>query len=254
MDNRKSILNRYQQLRSTSMELHNALMKQSRPPIQAAAEHLGVLIEGTITLDADQMPVLMDHALYGCWEEGRNAVGRFATEHPPTPESTEAVVLGAMQRAFFSVFQVDQIVPGLGVQVTDIFRDQQHFMVDVNLSQTAAPSLAVACRALPFDEFIISTGAILPLDAEAVRIVAAMLDEAGISPETLSSLPDETWSELEAIVIRTCLSVRDDHPIAYEDVPSVPLNAPPSSRATKVGRNAPCSCGSGKKYKHCCGR
>jgi preprotein translocase subunit SecA len=24
--------------------------------------------------------------------------------------------------------------------------------------------------------------------------------------------------------------------------------------APKVGRNAPCPCGSGKKYKHCCGK
>lgn len=24
------------------------------------------------------------------------------------------------------------------------------------------------------------------------------------------------------------------------------------ARATKVGRNDPCSCGSGKKFKHCC--
>ncbi|MBQ4492496.1 MAG: SEC-C domain-containing protein, partial [Deltaproteobacteria bacterium] len=22
----------------------------------------------------------------------------------------------------------------------------------------------------------------------------------------------------------------------------------------KIGRNAPCPCGSGKKYKHCCGK
>ena len=25
-------------------------------------------------------------------------------------------------------------------------------------------------------------------------------------------------------------------------------------RTTKIGRNDPCSCGSGKKYKHCCGK
>ncbi|MBQ1236828.1 MAG: SEC-C domain-containing protein, partial [Oscillospiraceae bacterium] len=25
-------------------------------------------------------------------------------------------------------------------------------------------------------------------------------------------------------------------------------------RVKKVGRNDPCPCGSGKKYKHCCGR
>jgi len=38
-------------------------------------------------------------------------------------------------------------------------------------------------------------------------------------------------------------------------------NAPAEERVTtivndkpKVGRNDPCPCGSGKKYKHCCGR
>jgi preprotein translocase subunit SecA len=36
--------------------------------------------------------------------------------------------------------------------------------------------------------------------------------------------------------------------------------APPAKKTPKrnpkkkVGRNAPCPCGSGKKYKHCCGR
>ena len=29
--------------------------------------------------------------------------------------------------------------------------------------------------------------------------------------------------------------------------------APEPTRTTKVGRNAPCPCGSGKKYKRCCG-
>ena len=28
----------------------------------------------------------------------------------------------------------------------------------------------------------------------------------------------------------------------------------PVKKAAKVGRNDPCPCGSGKKYKHCCGR
>jgi SEC-C motif-containing protein len=30
--------------------------------------------------------------------------------------------------------------------------------------------------------------------------------------------------------------------------------APVKSTAPKVGRNEPCPCGSGKKFKHCCGR
>ena len=47
----------------------------------------------------------------------------------------------------------------------------------------------------------------------------------------------------------------------FKDAQKPPSTATPSSRPTphqrekpKVGRNDPCPCGSGKKYKHCCGR
>jgi uncharacterized protein len=41
------------------------------------------------------------------------------------------------------------------------------------------------------------------------------------------------------IVLRMLAGMRADHPM-------------PSSRRSKVGRNDPCPCGSGKKYKRCC--
>ncbi|MCD8388130.1 MAG: SEC-C domain-containing protein [Bacteroidales bacterium] len=33
-----------------------------------------------------------------------------------------------------------------------------------------------------------------------------------------------------------------------------PSQAQPWQSGAKVGRNDPCPCGSGKKYKHCCGK
>ena len=42
----------------------------------------------------------------------------------------------------------------------------------------------------------------------------------------------------------------EDDELDEEDLePQEPYRAPP-----KVGRNAPCPCGSGKKYKKCCGK
>jgi preprotein translocase subunit SecA len=38
------------------------------------------------------------------------------------------------------------------------------------------------------------------------------------------------------------------------DESGLKLNLPKRRPIAKVGRNEPCSCGSGKKYKHCCGR
>jgi SWIM/SEC-C metal-binding protein len=32
------------------------------------------------------------------------------------------------------------------------------------------------------------------------------------------------------------------------------LNPPEPFHAVKIGRNEPCSCGSGRKYKQCCGK
>jgi hypothetical protein len=39
-----------------------------------------------------------------------------------------------------------------------------------------------------------------------------------------------------------------------EDGPNVPVTAPIRNVAPRVGRNDPCPCGSGKKFKKCCGR
>jgi len=43
-------------------------------------------------------------------------------------------------------------------------------------------------------------------------------------------------------------------PQEKKDVPNKPKNNFVSSKSKKIPRNAPCPCGSGKKYKHCCGR
>lgn len=39
-----------------------------------------------------------------------------------------------------------------------------------------------------------------------------------------------------------------------EDLPPVPMFRQPVIKQQKIGRNEPCPCGSGKKYKKCCGR
>ena len=35
---------------------------------------------------------------------------------------------------------------------------------------------------------------------------------------------------------------------------NLPKKRPPQFDVQKIGRNAPCPCGSGKKFKQCCGR
>ena len=42
--------------------------------------------------------------------------------------------------------------------------------------------------------------------------------------------------------------------VVSEAAAAVAEKAKPVRTGPKVGRNDPCPCGSGKKYKHCCGR
>jgi SWIM/SEC-C metal-binding protein len=50
---------------------------------------------------------------------------------------------------------------------------------------------------------------------------------------------------------RFILGIELDKPEDLSDLERV-HNPPPPAQSTKVGRNEPCPCGSGRKYKHCC--
>ena len=95
-----------------------------------------------------------------------------------------------------------------------------------------------------------------------------MLDEKPgiLRPFELFATP-EGWAELDAAVDEEAMhakwssriepTVHSIHAfwLPYRDSGTTLASPHPKRMAgkTKVGRNAPCTCGSGKKYKHCCG-
>jgi len=254
MEDYDHILARYRRMRSASREMNSALIERCAPRVEQAAKDLGVWVNGAIVMDIDKSCVLMDRAIYDCPEGGRNAVERLAAEHPPVPGSDAQTVLGAMQLAFFSLFQVREVVKEVGVRVTDILRDREHFLADVALSQTAVEGLVLASRVLPFEDFIMTTGAALPVETTVLEWVADCLNRCNLTDDDLRNLPREAWSEIEAKVIRACLDSSGDQRITYESAPGGTGEAADSTAAVHVGRNDPCPCGSGKKYKKCCGK
>jgi preprotein translocase subunit SecA len=73
---------------------------------------------------------------------------------------------------------------------------------------------------------------------------ASELDQASESiNEDLAKLSDVKYQHAEA---ETAISNPPD--LGEVELTPAPLRAGP-----KVGRNDPCPCGSGKKYKNCCG-
>ena len=67
-------------------------------------------------------------------------------------------------------------------------------------------------------------------------------------PEEVEALEQQRREEAERLAQQQQLSHHDENALVTED-PNAPATA-----ERKVGRNEPCPCGSGKKYKHCHGR
>ncbi|MCG6894711.1 MAG: preprotein translocase subunit SecA [Desulfobacteraceae bacterium] len=76
----------------------------------------------------------------------------------------------------------------------------------------------------------------------------------------IERIQEETVGILFRIQIREPQSIQEleraqEQPLTYSSGGEAPPKKKPVRRsAKKIGRNAPCPCGSGKKYKKCCGR
>jgi hypothetical protein len=73
-----------------------------------------------------------------------------------------------MQRAFFSLFKIEGRVGGVGLHAVDILHDCRYFLADIAMSQCPIEGGLLASRVVPFDDFIMTTGAPLPGPAQLV--------------------------------------------------------------------------------------
>jgi hypothetical protein len=203
------------------------------------------------------MSVLADFIIYEGYEDGVNAVERYASEHPPAAGTDENTVLQAMRQAYYGLLLVEDVLPGVGVRVCDLLRDRRFLLADIGLSQTATEEGILATHVLPFDEFSMTSGAALPLDSDTL---ATIRDE--VFPRDREARLLETWeptreeeAEMAAAIIRLCLEAGASSFITDLDLGKPAASShPPASGVSRPGRNDPCPCGSGKKYKKCCGR
>jgi uncharacterized protein len=89
-------------------------------------------------------------------------------------------------------------------------------------------------------------------DAEAAEafaristLIAVARNESALDSVQINALQDQAPSDLDDYVLRLHIARRRKS--------STPSTVPSGARATRVGRNESCPCGSGKKFKRCCG-
>ena len=160
-----ALLDCYQRVRAVSMAVNTELVQRlAKDVLDEGGKKLGILQNGVFVFDTeDESSVLMDYCIYEVRRDGRNAVEQFLLDRPPALDSEEMVVLQAMQRAIYGVLAIDEVIPGLGVNVRDLLFNRKMFVADVGMSMSLSFGVVFASRLLPYEGFCTTTGAALPL-------------------------------------------------------------------------------------------
>lgn len=251
------LVDRYKRFRKINRKLHSSLFNHlPEKAINECAKKLGISKSGVFVFQEEhEMDVLMDYCIYDYYESGVNAVSRYMAEHPPVPNSDEYTVLKAMSESFYTLVQVEYVIETVGVQACDLLSNREFPLVDIGFSRTAMDGTVIAARIIPFEDFVMTSGAALPVDADVLAGILDLLTQRlDGRAEEFAGLTVEQRADLTASIIRFCLKENASSRIAYEDVERSPELISFPATSNHVGRNAPCPCGSGKKYKKCCGR
>ena len=249
-----AILRNYKELRPKSVAVNTRLVQSlSGEEMRDAASALGILHgKNELVLQTeDELSVMMDYAIHNLFRDGKNAVDRLLETNPFPQDSPEQRLLRAMQQSHFTLFETTETVPGLGVRGLDGPEKTPIVIVDIGFSQTAHSGALLATRIFsPEEGWWMTTGAALPLNHEALHRM-----ERGFQNFAQRHGREPSESQREAIIRRACIQSGASRQISYANVGrrSDQRPAPAIRGAPKIGRNDPCPCGSGKKYKKCCG-
>ena len=264
---RGEMLATYQHLRGVGRRLNGELVESlDRKAIDEAGRRLGILKRGTLYFDTeDTISVLMDYAIRHVRRDGLNAIERYLQDSPPPPDSDEMTFLQAIRPVRYSLFRTERVIPDFGLQLHDVLRDEPLLLIDVSFSRTADRGFVMASHVLSLGDFWMSSGAALPVTADFFeRLDADIRRQFGQRPEDFRALSRDRETELATMIIRACLRAGMSERVAYADAGSAhhvpasghrhPAHAVPPPKGLRIGRNEPCPCGSGRKYKNCCRR
>jgi hypothetical protein len=170
---RDEILTRYRHWRALAMRHHTEALKfLSRSALLEQARQLGLTSGKTMVADSiDEMTLVFDLAIYTNRLGHSRAIDRYARAAQLQPGSDDLVVLTAMRQACFSIWRVERQHEIAGLIVQDLLRQDEAWLVDEALEQSAAAGMTMAMRLCTPDAFAMTSGIIVPVDREVLEEV-----------------------------------------------------------------------------------
>lgn len=264
---RSAELARYKKLRAAADRLLQRLCN-SLPNefLLEAARQLGRLRNGIVCVDDDgEWTAINEHGLFISARDGVSTVERFLDDASERKDANEVLWLQMLLKSWYSLFLIRRTEPGFGALIVDILSGQERLLVDVNLSLSGPEGHVFAGRMVPLGNCVATTGCgMLVSDDRTVNETRRYVERRFRGAVNWSELEPTRATEIETFILRNVLAGQNsqftvasrpgDLSGLFERMQELnSLDAPPRERK-KIGRNEPCPCGSGWKYKKCCGR
>lgn len=252
---RADLIAEYRRIREVGTAVNHRLVgRLPKGVLEEGGEKLGLFTKRMFTkkrfvFSEEQMPVLMDYCIHHIERDGKNTVDQLLLDSPPKEGTDEWTYIRALERSIYSLFRLESIVPATGAIAKNLISDRLHLITDLGLAATSVPGVVIATRLLNLEDFSMTGGAPLSVtgatDESHEPVLKKMLAELAHDEEGLTD---------PASLIRVVLERNSSGHVRYQNPGASPNSEfrPMPAPKHKVGRNSPCPCGSGKKYKQCC--
>jgi len=146
------------------------------------ARRLGLTKGKVLVAESEaELTLVFDLAIYTAKEGRSRAIDRYAQAAQLLQGSDEALMLEAMRRARFSIWQVRERHETVGLVVTDMLRKVEAWLVDESLEATVPHGTAFAGRLCDPGGFAMTGGVAVPVDRD-------LFDEISADPLNLLAL------------------------------------------------------------------
>ncbi len=186
--------------------------------IESSAKRLGLWKKGKIVMAAEhEMTVLMDYALIHERHNGKNAIQRYRKERIEELTAVDRKILDSLVNARYTVLEVRQMMPGVGLLAHDFIRDKELLLLDKSFSNSCKVGIMMAGHLHKPGEYWMTTGAMLPVMPGVVELVRTTFEEA-LRAHGKGPMSAREEAHMAAQIIRTCLGADASSHIRYETV------------------------------------
>ncbi len=219
----QELVDYYKQLRAIGRDLNLTLVKQlPKAAVPECGKKLGLFKAGTLILNNDdEIAILYDYCLYYYKRGGKNTIERFFDNSPPLPDSIESDILQAMRGSFYSIFRVINIIPNQGANLLDLLTNNEINIIDIGLSETGYLGLTITGKLLPFADFHMSSGTLIPLpDGVYEEKITPIINKffKTNDPSNMTALSAGQEASFTAEIIRVSLHFGGEDNVFYTDM------------------------------------